>query len=308
MKLNRRSFVSSSAAALAGAQAASAQPPVSSVPELRVAACQILTFPDTRQSAEKICSWIEKAASDKIDIVTFPEAAVCGYASDPEYWKAANPRDFEAAEATIVASARELNIAVVLGSAHWEDGKVYNSVLAIDKDGRVKGRYSKTFLAESWPTPGRNLPVWTLAGVKSCFIICHDIRYPELVRLPAVAGAQICHYSSNESGLVEEHKLSAYRAMPISRATENSIYLVMANAPADPANMRAQEQSHGNSKIIHPNGTVLVEAGYFKETLVAATIDIKAADRSMARRAAREDGMIGRWLREGCKLVEGDGS
>jgi predicted amidohydrolase len=306
MKLNRRSFVSSSAVALAGTSSAAPQNAPLIRAEIRVAACQILTFPDTRRSAEKICSWIEKAASDKVDVVAFPEAAVCGYTADPEYWKAANPRAFETAENTVISTARKLNIAVVLGTAHWHEGKIYNSVLVIDKDGRARGRYSKTFLAEAWPVPGRKLPVWTLAGVKSSFIVCHDIRYPELVRLPAIAGAQICYYSSNESGLVEEHKLSAYRAMPISRATENSIYLVMANAPADANNVRSPSQSHGNSKIIHPNGTVMVEAGYFTETLVSATIDLKAADRAMARRSAREDGPVSKWLREGSRLVEGD--
>jgi predicted amidohydrolase len=292
-----------SGAALAGQQSGF---PQSSSSKLSVAACQILTYPETRRSADKICSWIERAAGDGMDVVVFPEAALCGYASDPEYWRTANPSDFEAAESRIVSVARDRNIAVVLGTAHWEDGKVYNSVLAIDRDGRPRGRYSKTFLAESWPVPGQRLPVWTLAGVKSCFIICHDIRYPELVRLPAVAGAQICYYSSNESGLVEEHKLSAYRAMPISRATENSIYLVMANAPADSKNMHSPSQSHGNSKIIHPNGTVIAEAGYFNETLVSATIELKAADRAMAKRAASEKGPVSKWVREGARLVEGD--
>jgi predicted amidohydrolase len=304
--VNRRSFVSSGALAMGTSAVASPQSSTSSEPGLRVAACQILTFPDTRRSTEKICSWLEKAAKDQIDVVVFPEAAVCGYADDPEYWKAANPSDFEAAEAAVVSTARRVNVAVVLGTAHWEARKIYNSVLVIDKDGRARGRYSKTFLAERWPVPGRKLPVFTVAGVKSCFIICHDIRYPELVRLPAIAGAQICYYASNESGLVEEHKLSAYRAMPIARATENSIYLVMANAPADSRDMHSQSQSHGNSKIIHPNGTVLVEAGYFNETLVTATIDLKPADRAMAARAAREDGAVSKWLRDGSKLVEGD--
>ena len=291
---------------MAASSAASPQTNLSSAPALRVAACQILTFPDTRRSTEKICSWLEKAAKDRIDVVVFPEAAVCGYAADPEYWKVAKPEDFKAAEAAVIAAARRLDVSVVLGTAHWEATKIYNSVLVIDKDGRTCGRYSKTFLAERWPVPGRKLPVWTVAGVKSCFIICHDIRYPELVRLPAIAGAQICYYSSNESGLVEEHKLSAYRAMPIARATENSIYLVMANAPADSRDMHSQSQSHGNSKIVHPNGTVLAEAGYFNETLIAATIDLKPADRAMAKRAASEDGAVNKWLREGSKLVEGD--
>jgi predicted amidohydrolase len=302
MKPNRRSFMGAGAA-LPFADHSAALPQGA---ELRIAACQILTYPDTRRSTDKICSWIEKAAQEKVDVVAFPEAAVCGYCCDPEYWKSAQPRDFLAAEETIASTAQRVNIAVVLGTAHWEAGRVYNSVLAIDRDGRARGRYAKTFLAEAWPTPGNRLPVLTLAGVKSCFIICHDIRYPELVRLPSAAGAQICYYPSNESGLVEEHKLSAYRAMPISRATENSIYLVMANAPADPKDMLSPSQSHGSSKIVHPNGTVLAEAGYFQERLVSATIDLKAADRAMAKRAAAEGSAVSQWLREGLKLVKED--
>ncbi len=274
--------------------------------ELRVAACQILTFPEPAKSAKKICAWMEKAAQDKVNVVLFPEASVCGYTCEPEYWKTADPKQFEAAEQEIIIAARRLDIAVVLGSAHWEDQKVFNSLLVVDRGGRVKGRYSKTYRAEAWPAPGRILPVWTVAGVKSCFIVCHDIRYPELVRLPVIAGAQVCYFSSNESGLVEEHKLSAYRAMPISRATENGIYLIMANAPADPKNMQGASQSHGNSKIIHPNGTVLCEAGYFKETLVTSTIDLKAADRAVAKRAVKEGVIVSQWLREGAQLVEGD--
>jgi len=304
--MNRRSFLSSAAtAAMAqSAQVTSSSSAARRGPQLRVAACQILTFPEPEKSAQKICSWIGKAAQDGIDVVLFPEAAVCGYTCEPSYWKTANPRDFEAAERTVCSAAREHKIAVVVGTAHWENGKVFNSVLAIEKDGTPRGRYSKTYLAEKWPTPGRKMTMVTLAGVKSSFIICHDIRYPELVRLPAIAGAQICYFPSNESGLLEEHKFSAYRSMPISRATENSIYVVMANAPADPDNIRGASQSHGNSKIIHPNGNVLTEAGYFSETLVTATIDLKFADRAMAKRSVEEGSMISPWLREGARLVE----
>jgi len=304
--MNRRSFLSSAPSAVLAqsAQLTSSSGKSQRGPQLRVAACQILTFSETGKSAQKICSWIEKAAKDNVDVVLFPEAAICGYTCEASYWKTANPRDFEAAEKTVTAAARTHKVAVVVGTAHWENGRVFNSVLAIDKDGTPRGRYSKTYLAEKWPTPGRKMTLMTLAGVKSSFIICHDVRYPELVRLPAIAGAQICYFPSNESGLVEEHKLSAYRAMPISRATENSIYLVMANAPADPDNMRGASQSHGNSKIIHPNGNVLAEAGYFSETLVTATIDLKDANRAMAIRSVEEGSMISPWLREGSRLVE----
>jgi len=273
---------------------------------IRVAACQILTFADPAQSVEKIVRWMKSASKDGVDVVVFPEACLCGYQGDKNYWKRTNPRDFENAELKIIEASKSLDIAVVLGTAHWEAGQLFNSLLAIDKGGKVRGRYAKTHLAESWPglVPGKKLPIYTLAGIESCFIICHDVRYPELVRLPAAAGARICYFISNESPLTKEHKLSAYKAMPIARATENGIFCVMANAPADAENMNAPNQSHGNSKIIHPDGNVIAEAGHFEERLVSATIDIGQATRGIARRAAGDNTILKDWLNKGVQLVQ----
>ena len=205
-----------------------------------------------------------------------------------------------------VASALELG--VVLGTIHWEDEVLYNSLLIIDRGGEVRGRYAKTHLAERWPAPGTHLPLYEVAGVPSCFIICHDVRYPELVRLPVIAGARICYFCSNESGLLQERKLSAYHAMPVARATENSIYLVMANAPADPDNLGSPSQSHGNSKIVHPDGNALAEAGYFEETLVIADLDLDAATGGIAQRAVDDETVLQQWMKEGAELVHGSGT
>jgi len=266
---------------------------------LRVAACQVLMGPDVGKSAEAVLQWLERAAAENVDVVAFPEACLCGYAGD-DYWKSARPEAFAAAEARVVEASRRLGIAVVLGTVHWEADRIFNDLLVIDKGGVVRGRYSKTHLAERWSTPGKTLPIYEVAGVPSCFIICHDVRYPELVRLPAAAGAQICYFCSHESGLASEYKLSAYRAMPIARATENSIFCVMANAPADRKTLAG---SHGNSKIIHPDDNVLSEAGYFEQRLVAADIRIKDATGAMARRAIDDETILKSWLRDGTKLV-----
>jgi omega-amidase len=145
--------------------------------------------------------------------------------------------------------------------------------------------------------------VYGLAGMRSCFLVCHDIRYPELVRLPAIAGAQICYFCSCESGLLAEYKLSAYHSMPIARAAENDIYLVMANAPADRDNLDGPSQSHGNSKVIDPDGNVVCEAGFFEETLVVAAIDVRRAKRRWARRAVEDKSNLQAWLKEGLERV-----
>jgi predicted amidohydrolase len=274
--------------------------------EITLAACQIQTYADPHASADKVIAWVEQAAAAGVQVLAFPEACLCGYACDADYWQRASPAAFAQAEDRVAAACAQHGVAVVLGSVHWDGGRLFNSVLVLDTDGKRLGRYAKTHLAEQWPTPGRELPILAPAGIPSCFIICHDVRYPELVRLPAACGARICYFCSNESGLLQEHKLSAYRAMPIARATENGIYLVMANAPGDPADLHSPSQSHGNSKIIHPDGNVLDEAGFLEERLVTATVDLEQATGAMARRAVEDETRLTAWMRQGLRLVQYD--
>ena len=118
-----------------------------------------------------------------------------------------------------------------------------------------------------------------------------------------MAGAKVCYFSSHESGLKHPHKLSAYRAMPISRATENGIFLVMANAPWDVAN---EIGSHGNSKVIHPDGNVLQQADHHAETLVVQSIRIEEATRSIARRCESDPTLLRDWFERGVGLVMKD--
>ena len=282
---------------LMGAQTEAAPKPTG---RLRVAACQLLNGPDLSRNEDKILQWIERAAGQGVDVVSFPEACLPGYVQDKGYYAGLDRSALRHAEEAIIRASKRLDIAVVVGSVHWQEGTLYNSLLVIDKGGVVRGRYAKMYLAEAWPSPGKSLPIFSLAGVKSCFIICHDVRYPALVRLPAAAGARICYFCSHESGLTKEHKLSAYRAMPIARATENSIFLVMANAPASPVNLAG---SHGNSKIVRPDGRVLLEAGYFQERLVMADLNLEEASGHIARKAVEHNRLLKPWFQQGLKLV-----
>ena len=68
-------------------------------------AVQILTYPEPDKSAEKVIEYIEEAAQQEVDVVAFPEACLCGYNCDPEYWQGADPEDFVRAESHVVASA-----------------------------------------------------------------------------------------------------------------------------------------------------------------------------------------------------------
>jgi predicted amidohydrolase len=273
--------------------------------QIKVAACQLLTSKDVTVSTTKVLQQIEVCAEKNIQIAAFPEGCLFGYCCEKEYWEQISPQVFKEAEAKIAEAARRYKMAVIVGSAHHDGDNWHNDLAIFDQQGTLKYRYGKTFLAgEKWCTNNRGkLPIVQLADVACCFIICHDVRYPELVKLPAAMGAQICFFCSCESGLLSEHKLSAYRAMPISRATENGIYLVMANTPGNPDNLRAAGSSHGNSKIVHPNGNVIKEAGFFGDEIVSVTIDLSQATGSQAKRTYDENTILREWFRKGCEFV-----
>lgn len=273
---------------------------------LRVAAVQMHANDDIEKNAREIVDRLNACAGKRVDVAAFHEGVLFGYCDRPDFWAHLDQSRIERAERQIVRACRDIGIAAIVGSTHQEHGRRFNSLLVVDRDGTVRGRYGKIHLAgERWFEPSQHLPVYSLCGVPCCFLICHDIRYPELVRLPAAAGAQICFFCSCESSVTNEHKLSAYRAMPISRATENAIYVVMSNAPADPNDIDRAGSSHGESKIIHPDGNVMVETGMFSDEIIIRRLDLHEASRNVAMRAVNDVTCLSGWMREGVRLVDG---
>ncbi len=271
---------------------------------LRVAAVQMHADEDIEANAGKIVAYLKQLAKEGVEVAAFHEGVIFGYSCRPGFWKRLDPVRVEKAEKRIVRACKRNGIAAVVGSMHAEEGTRYNSLLIVDRDGAVAGRYGKIHLAgEKWCKPSQHLPIYRLCGVDCCFLICHDVRYPELVRLPAAAGAQVCFFCSCESPITVEYKLSAYRSMPIARATENGIYLVMANAPADPKDINRFGSSHGESKFIDPDGNVIQEAGYFTEEALVEDLDLTAAAGSVARRAVEDHTALRSWLQEGLAIV-----
>ena len=273
---------------------------------LRVAVCQMQAGEDIELNTTRIVARLKACAGKRADIAAFHEGVLYGYSCREEFWEALDPKRLVRAEQKIVRACKREGVAAVVGSSHVEGDVRYNSLLVVDRDGTIVGRYGKIHLAgEKWCAPAQHLPVYRVCGVTCSFLICHDVRYPELVRLPAAAGAQVCFFCSCESPVTAEWKLSAYRAMPISRATENSIYVVMANAPADPGDINRSGSSHGQSKVIHPDGNVLTEAGVFSEETLVCDLDLSAATRGIANRAVNDMTCLRDWLRAGVGLVEG---
>lgn len=256
---------------------------------ITAAAAQISTDTDIPANAQKIETAIYEAYERNCQVLLFHEGCLTGYPNREQVERLDFGR-VAGIEDDLRCLAEKLRIAVLLGSTSRREGRIYNDVLIIDETGRILGRYAKTWRAgEPWYAAGSGPVIFRVAGVEATVMICHDLRYPELVRLGVAAGAQIIFIANNESGLTSENKLLGYRSMQISRATENFVYAVMANAPADPDHMTRDNSSHGNSKIVDPMGNVLDEAGSFEERLVVAQLDMSQANRQPVARTLGED-------------------
>jgi omega-amidase len=262
--------------------------------ELKVATVQMRSSFDIGRNAAKIVESLEKLAAQGVQVAVFPECALTGYSTSKSFDVAA--AEVERAEASIIAACARRRIAAVVGTVHKAKGKTFNAALVVNAKGEVVERYGKLQLAgEPWATPGNHMALFELGGVLSTVIICHDERYPEFVRLPAIAGARVVYYISHESGMKQEHKLPGYRAQMMARAVENQMFAVAANAPGQ---VEDNSGSHGQSRIIKDDGNILKEASIYNEDVLIETLRI-----GPAKLTRPLEGVTGAWWKQGLEQL-----
>ncbi|MBE7541920.1 MAG: carbon-nitrogen hydrolase family protein [Bryobacteraceae bacterium] len=266
--------------------------------ELKVAAVQFRSSFEVGDNRDRMIAALERLAGEGVRVAVFPECALTGY--HKREVMAPTAEEIAEAEGAIAAACRRRGIAAVVGSIYKTNGKTFNTAVVIDAKGEVVERYGKVMLAgEKWATPGNHIALFELEGVKSTVIVCHDERYPELVRLPALEGARMVYYISSESGMLEESKLEPYRAQMMARAVENRVFVVAANSPADAEDLKGS--SHGQSRIIGDDGNVLKEASHFGEDVLVETLRI-----TPGRLTRPLEGLMGDWWRSGLEWMRGN--
>jgi len=273
------------------------QPDANPAATMRVAAVQMRSSRDLNDNVTVMKQHIERCARDGARVVVFPECSLSGY-FDEKYMKQLTGEALEAGLRQICDTCSQCKVYAIVGMPYRDGDKLFNSAIVIDPAGAVVERYHKIQLAESWPSAGDHLSVFKIDGVPCSIIVCHDERYPELVRLPVLAGARVVFYLSHESGIRNESKLAPYRAQIQARAVENTVYVVQANAPAN----EDTSGSHGQSRVIAPDGNIVKEATVFGEDVVTATLELSLATGRMAQQSV-DRGPLGDWWRKGVEQV-----
>ena len=247
---------------------------------LRVAAVQ-MTFTDSiRGNLDKIERAAIKASADGAEVVLFPECATTGYAYDFGRLEPAAQRHTLHAVAAVAA---RLRVNLLVGSPIFAGRRLYNGLVVFDRRGRLVHAYAKCQLTAAdrqWFTPGNSLSLFSLDGVRATAIICHERRYPELVRLAVMAGAQIVfHPNAGMDDLaVSRAKRRGRDGIPV-RAFENAIYYVFANSVGP---QRGGKWSAGDSKIVAPDGSFLQLADNRREIVLVHDLDLSRATRKYA--------------------------
>ena len=264
---------------------------------LAIAAVQMRSSKNLSDNIRQMQQRISDSARKGARVAVFPECSLTGYFDD-EYMDALTAENVEAAERQIAETCRQHNIYSIVGSVTFEQDKRFNSALVIDPSGKILERYHKIQLAEKWPAAGDHLSIFPIDGILCSIIICHDERYPELVRIPVIAGARLVFYISHESGIKQEKKIGPYRAQIQARAAENSVYIVHANAPAN----LDTSGSHGQSRIIDPDGNIVSEATIFEDESLHSILEMSRSTGRLAKQSVTR-GPFGPWYTEAIQRV-----
>jgi predicted amidohydrolase len=248
---------------------------------LRVALVQIEARDDVDDNIRRAAAMAREAAVDA-DLVVLPEY-VQYRGTDAGFRASARPVPGPTTE-PFAAIAREHGCWVLAGShaeASGDPARPWNTAVLLDRSGVLAARYRKLHLfdvaVDDGPadlesarvTPGDRAVVAGLDGVGLGLSICYDLRFPELYRALALAGAEVL---AVPAVFTERTGRDHWEVLLRARAIENGAWVVAAagcgrgGAGAIPA--------WGHSMIVDPWGRVVAEAGA-GEGIIRAELDLR---------------------------------
>ena len=223
-----------------------------------------------------------QAAAAGIDLLVFPEAMMTRFDGSVERFCAqAQPVDGQFARSVdAVAAAEQMWVVYTMNEANPDGGLPFNTAVVTDSSGRQRARYRKVHLFDAqghWESDrmsaGSELmqPIETPFGVLG-LAICYDLRFPEVARAAALAGAQLMLYPS--AWVDGPGKVAQWETLLASRAIENGMFVAGVSG--------SDEGRIGNSRVYAPDGELLAAGGPGEE-LVTCAIDL--ADMARVRNA-----------------------
>lgn len=245
------------------------------------AACiQVNASNDMAANIEKASHLVRAARSQGADIVLMPENVSMMEWGRANLLAKAKPEESHPALAAFRELARETGAWLQIGSLGVlvEGERVANRGYVIDSQGSIVASYDKIHMFDvdlgngevyresSTFRPGEKAVTvqtpWGRLGVT----ICYDLRFPQLYRALAKAGAE---FLSVPAAFTRTTGRAHWHVLLRARAIETGCYVL---APAQCGEHIGGRQTYGHALIVSPWGEVLAEAGE-EPGFVIATID-----------------------------------
>jgi len=206
----------------------------------------------------------------------------------PEHWLPGPRPNLGDSLSSLQEVAREYRLHVVTGADFFEDqGRVTVSSVIIGPEGEVIGKQSKTHLfgrEKGKASPGDSYATYDCMGAKVGVAICHDLVYPEVVRILALKGADVIFAPAR----IKKSGIEPWHLYLKARALENRIPIVSPNVVKPPGYLggsRIVGLTASRDGIVYPK--VLASAGAVEKILLVS-LDLEAIRKyRLARLSAR---------------------
>lgn len=257
---------------------------------LDIACLQTRPMPDFQSALDEAMPLAKAAVKAGADILFLPE--YCGglktegaAVSPPSAPESAHPFLQE-----MQGFARSSKTWINLGSIAIDgpDGRILNRGIMLDDTGQIRGRYDKinmfdiqlseteVYRESAKVAPGCEAVIHDTPFARIGHTICYDLRFPDLWRSLAKAGAEIliCPAAfTKKTGEAHWHVLNR------ARAIENTRFVI---SPCAIGPVPGGGESYGHSLVINPWGEVIADGGTIPG-VVQARIDLDQVAETEAR-------------------------
>ncbi len=208
------------------------------------------------------------------DLLLLPELWLHGYdLEQAETWATPLGEGGFAAMASL-ASEFEVHLAGSILERH-EDG-VSNTAVLYSPDGELLGSYRKMHLfrlmqEHRYLTPGTHATICQTPWGSTGLGICYDLRFPELFRTMALAGAKLFVIPAQWP----VKRLEAWLLLARARAAENELIVAACNRVGSDEDISFP----GRSIVVDPWGNTILE-GDDQERLLIAQADLREIEKA----------------------------
>lgn len=246
---------------------------------LRIAIAQISSSLEKGANLSSALALIKEAKAKGAQLIAFPEFLMAFSPANQtaeELAALAEPVDGPFVTALRdAARAARIGILATIYERCASSHRVYDTAVWIDNQGGVVAVYRKLHLYDAFGFKESDkflagdevAPLVTIGDGRFGMMICYDLRFPEMARMLALAGANVM---IAPSGWVQgDLKVEHWQTMIKARALENGCFMI---APNQVGNIYT-----GHSMAVDPLGRTMVDLGE-RPGLKVVELDLRLVD------------------------------